>query len=183
MLQTLVQLLPEVQSGGEELSKGEGEGAGYLKCGSNSSAALVILNLAQPTFRLLPPHPTVPSPEHQTTHTRVISQPGECEHTLAGQASCLWGWAASCLPQGSRALPSGSLRVSLEGSHLSPFFQFQVSYTPIRNRCSFSWVPFRLNTHFSYPFAVYDLVWTVIKNKDTWGHLKLMSCCESTIPQ
>lgn len=50
MLPALVQLLPEVQSGGEELSKGEGEGAGYLKYGSNSSVTLVILNLARPTF-------------------------------------------------------------------------------------------------------------------------------------
>lgn len=91
MLRTLLQLLPEVRSGGEELSKGEGEGAGYLKCASNSSAALalVILNLAQPTFRLLPPHPTFPPLSTRLTHTRVISQAGECEHTLAGQASRL----------------------------------------------------------------------------------------------
>lgn len=50
MLLTFLQLLPEVQAQGEELSKGEGEGAAFLKCGSNSPAALVILNLAQPTF-------------------------------------------------------------------------------------------------------------------------------------
>lgn len=87
MSPTLVRLLPEVQAGGEELSKGEGEGAGYLKCGSNSSLALVILDLAQPTFRLLPPHPTLPPLSAEDSHASDCTARGVWAHS--GTSGCL----------------------------------------------------------------------------------------------
>lgn len=123
MLPTFVPLPAEVQWGGEESSKEEREGADYLKCASHSSVALVILNLAQPTFRPPASCPLL-SPPHQTAHTWVISQPGSvCTRwQIRPVVHALWA-ACSLL---------GDLWVSLEGSCLHPGLHSRAPIKPSR---------------------------------------------------